>query len=570
MLSASDVLLRLKNLSVTYNPESSPVDALKDISFDLSRGEGIGLIGESGCGKSTLALQLLGLLKNVAVSGEIVFADQNLLAMDDRALNRVRWKKIAISFQNSLEVFNPVVSIKVQIAEAIKRHNAMTSAEITIKVDHLLDSVGLNRSWGACYPHQLSGGMRQKVILAMAIACDPDLLILDEPTTALDAQSKTELIGFLKALKEERGVALITISHDLEVIQALSSRLYVMYKGRIIETGPTKSVIEEPLHTYTRGFLNSSPILFQYKDLWGIRSEAEETPESGGCAFHGRCPQGTDSCAQSLPVLQEVSSGRSVACHKGGIEILLKAFDIHKIYSVGRKKITALKGVDIVLKSGEIVALVGESGSGKSTLARVLCELEKADSGSMFFLERPIKDRWSTKMMGGMQIVFQDPISSTNHRMKVLEVVKEPLEIIRAGNRTEKKERAVSVLQMVQLPTTESFLERYCFSLSGGQRQRLSIARALITTPRLLIADEITSMLDPSTQANLLRELKAIQNNNGFTMLYITHDLHMARKIADRIYVLYQGEIIESGMASSIFNNPQCTYTQELLKNVAH
>ncbi len=565
MTADGKFLLEIKNLSITYHTVNPPVKAVDAVSLQLRKGESLGIIGESGCGKSSLALGIMGLIKQGSVEGEIFYNGQKLTGLPEKKLKKYRWKHIALVFQNSLEVLNPVLKIKEQIGEPLRTHYDLSPLEIDQKVVKLLEMVGLDPKWRHYYPHQLSGGMRQRVLLAMALSCDPELLIVDEPTTALDAMSKNDILQLLQKLQKKLRLTMVLISHDLGVIKKLTSRVMTMYCGRVVELGITSEVLKNPMHCYTRGLLNSSPNLFKYKDLWGIDGEPLSGNSIGGCAFYSRCCQREESCSRSRPPLKYIGLERMVACHKGGIETFLRAEGIRKTYKLKDMEIEAVKGVSLEIRSGEVVALVGESGSGKSTLAHILVGVLPADAGHVFFRGKKVEGRWATKMIGGMQIIFQDPFSATSHRMKVLDVVKEPLDIIKWGSKEEREEQAIKALQMVQLSVDPGFLNRYCHGLSGGQRQRLAIARALVTNPKLLIADEVTSMLDPSTQANLLRELKGLQNRYGFAMLYITHDLHLARKVADKVYVMHQGEIVETGVSFEIFDNPKHVYTKRLL-----
>lgn len=565
-MSADKPLLDIRNLSVTYTSTDPPVTAASDISLQINKGESLGIIGESGCGKSTLALSIMRLLKEVHTEGEIFFSGVNLIDLSEQQIRKYRWEKIALVFQNSLEVLNPVLIIAEQIGEAVREHKQTSAEETSQRVNRVLKMVGLKPSWKNAYPHQLSGGMRQRVLLAMALACEPELLIVDEPTTALDAASKNEIYHLPRDLQKRIGFAMILISHDVAFISRLTSRLMTMYCGQVVEHGRTSDVLKNPMHCYTRGLLNASAQFFKYKDLWGISGEPPgEVYTSEGCPFAPRCCQSSDSCRESRPELRYVALERQVACHKGGIELFLKAEGIKKSYQVGSKVIEAVKKADIEIRSGEVVALVGESGSGKSTLAHTLVGILSADEGSVFFRGKKVENHWATRMMEGMQIIFQDPFSATSHRMKVLDVVKEPLDIMKWSSPEERNQAACRALQAVCLPTNPEFLERYCYSLSGGQRQRVAIARALVTNPKLVIADEITSMLDPSNQANILRELKGLQNRFGFAMLYITHELHLARKVSDKVYVMHQGEIVEKGSSSEVFEKPKHMYTKQLV-----
>lgn len=561
-------LLEVRNLTVTYKNASHPVRAVDGVSLRINRGEIMGIIGESGCGKTTLALAILGLLHDVRVDGEILFNGESLLGLSEELLRRYRWKRIALVFQNSLDVLNPVLKIGEQVGEPLRFHNRLTTKEADRHVVELLKMVGLEPSWRHCYPHQLSGGMRQRVLLAMALSCEPELLLVDEPTTALDAASRNDILAVLRRLQRQMGFAMLLISHDLMFIKQLTTQVMTMYCGQVVETGRTSDVLLNPLHCYTRGLLNSSPNFFKYKDLWGIGGEP---PVAGGnhdgCAFAPRCCQAAEECKCRRPELRYVALERQVACHKGGIETLLTAEGIKKSYSLRQSLIEAVKGVNLEIRSGEVVALVGESGSGKSTLAQVLAGVLPADEGEVCYKGKPVDGNWATRMRRGMQIIFQDPFSATSSRMRVLEVVREPLDIMMWGSKREREEQVSHALQAVCLPVTADFLKRHCYSLSGGQRQRLAIARALVSDPNLVIADEITSMLDPSSQANLLRELKGLQNKFGFAMLYITHDLYLARKVADKVYVMHRGEIVESGSSAEIFDRPEHNYTRQLFSN---
>lgn len=559
-------LLELKNFSVEYDGMEPPVKAVDDLNIRLNKNDTLGIIGESGCGKSSMALGVMGLLNNASVGGEVFYKGQSLQGLSEKEMRKYRWQEIALVFQNSLDVLNPVLTIGEQIGEPIKTHYSESKTAIQNRVVDLMGKVGLDPKWRQAYPYQLSGGMRQRVLVAMALSCKPELLIVDEPTTALDVLSKNEILKLLQKLQKEQGFAMIIISHDLGVIKKLTTRVAAMYCGRIIEKGLTSEVIKHPLHCYTRGLLNSSPNLFKYKDIWGIEGEAGSGLGTTGCAFYPRCCQHEESCQKDKPALAYVGLEHMVACHKGGIETFLSAVQIRKTHKLKDREILAVDDVSMEIKSGEIVALVGESGSGKSTLAQVLAGVWKADRGVAYFQKKKLEGHWATAMIGGMQIVFQDPFSATSHRLKVLDVVKEPLNIMKWGTREERDEAGKKALAAVQLPVSEAFLTRNCQALSGGQRQRLAIARALITKPKLLIADEVTSMLDPSTQANLLRELKGLQNRHGFAMLYITHDLHLARKVADKVYVMYQGRIVEHGVSGDVFKNPEHIYTKQLLK----
>lgn len=563
-------ILQIENLKVDYQTSNAVVKAVKGVDLVVNSGVDVGIMGESGCGKSTIVLQILGLLKdNARAQGSIKFNNLEICNASEKELNKIRWREVAISFQNSLEVLNPVMKIKAQIEECIRVGAPdLSKPAAGKKINEILQMVQLETKFGEFYPHQLSGGMRQKVILAMALSCDPKVLILDEPTTALDVENKKQIIHLIKKLKEELDFTMIVISHDVEVISELSDFVYIMYDGYFIESGPTKDVLSDPNHTYSRGLLNASPALFKYKDLWGISSQLDRDFEykEGSCPFIKRCPQASVKC-YPVPMMKEIGNKRRVACHKGGIEILLTGKNLSKSYWQNKTEIRAVNNIDIEIKSGEILAILGKSGSGKSTLAQLLINLETKDSGEVSFYNHEVSQKQVTRILHGVQIVLQDPVSATNEHMTNYDVIAEPVRINKIFNESLLFEEVKRVLKLVQLPDQGDFMKRKCSELSGGQRQRLAIARALIMRPMLLIADEITSMLDPSTQANLLRELKEIQNKQGFSMALITHDLHMARKVSDRIFIMDSGRLIETATAATIFDYPKEDLSKKFFSN---
>ncbi len=543
-------ILQVKKLSVRY--KNTGALAVQNVCLALRERESVGLIGESGSGKSSLALTIMGLLRNRAeISGSVRLKSVELTCLPEQKLEKYRWSKIALVFQNSLEVLNPVLTIGEQIAECIQRHLGQKNAQAKEKTEELLLMTGLEPLWARAYPHQLSGGMRQKVLIAMALSCNPEVLLVDEPTMALDAANKDEIIKLLLRLQKEKGFSMLAISHELPVISAMTSRMLVMYSGNVVEEGDTQEVLSNPMHPYTRGLVYASPAMNPYRDMWGIPGEASKTGEEQ-CSFLNRCSQRIDKCAFERPVLQAVCRDRRVACTRGGIVTLLKGRSICKRYRVKFKEILACSSCNIEIKAGEVAALIGESGSGKTTIAKILAGILPADSGEVFFEERKISGNSETSKRGGLQIVFQDALSSTNEHFSVEEIVREPLDIIKWGTNNERLKIVKEALKNIQLPGDDIFLRRRAHTLSGGQRQRTAIARALVMAPKLLIADEISAMLDPSTAANLLRLLKGLQIGEGFAMLYITHDLALAQKIADKIYVMSKGMIIEQGPAGYV------------------
>lgn len=563
-----DKILEINNLNVTYKTSDYSTEAIRNINFSLSRGERLGLVGESGSGKTTTSLAIIGLLSKFAeVSGQIVFDATDLLSLSEKDLNAYRWKRIAIVFQNGSDVLNPLLTVYQQIAEPIEQHMNLKKDEVKARVMRLLEDVGLDASWADAYPHQLSGGMRQRVLVAMALSCEPELLIVDEPTTALDAVAKQEIIDLIDRVQRENELTMIVSSHELGTIQKLTDRTMVLYRGSIMELGDTDSVIFNSMHPYSRGLVNSSTQINEHRDLWGIPN-GKKSKSKGGCPFFGRCTQSVPECERMLPEPSpvHVGSGHLVSCIRGGIITVLEGENICKNYRVGRKVIEACKNVSISIRSGEIVSLIGESGSGKSTVANIIAGMLSRDAGNVSFLGREMQDFSAVRVFNGVQIVFQDSFSSIDDNFEIYQAIEEPLQLLKLGTKEERKENVLQALRDVQLPTAEGFIKKRCFMLSGGQRQRVAIARSLVMQPKLLIADEISSMLDPSTQANILRLLKGLQNSKGFSMLYITHDISLARKISDMVYVMKNGEIVEKGSALDVFRYPREPYTKMLIE----
>ncbi len=552
-------ILEVKNLNVKYKGFEQYY-ALQNINFTLHQSEVLGIIGESGSGKSTLALTIMGLLEE-KIDGKIFYEDLDLLSAKKKVLKKLRWDTISIVFQNSLDVLNPLLSVGDQISETILAHKKISKYAAVQQVFQLFDLVKLDRKWYDAYPHQLSGGMRQKVLIAMAISLEPKLLIVDEPTMALDAVSKKEITELLMHLHKKINFSMIIISHELNIIKEIASSLIVLYGGIIVEKGGTDEIIKAPEHPYSRGLLEASPAINPYKDMWGIPGNSNMNCGTM-CPFYDRCTQAIDICKNKVPNLEKTSTNRMVACHRGGIVTLLDAFNISKSY----KGVKACKLCNLKIRSGEVVSLIGQTGSGKSTLAKIIVGIETSDEGDVIFEGRKVVQNSETSKRHSLQMVFQDPISAINEHKSILKIIREPLDIIKWETLEKRNDKVKAMLKNVQLPCSDEFLLKKGFMLSGGQKQRISIARALIMDPKLLIADEISAMLDASTGANILRLIKGLQNKFGFSMLFITHDLSLAQKISDKIYVMKKGEIIESGATLEVFVNPKHSYTKMLLK----
>lgn len=553
-------ILKLENIYFRYKGNNRYT--LNDINLDVKEGETLGIIGESGSGKTTLLLSILGLLSPKGVcSGNIYF--NNELLDKEHKFKVLRWKKISMVFQNQLDVFNRRMTVGEHIYEVLDNLNRKEKYN---KVKELFRMVGLDEKFIVQYPDELSGGMRQKVLIATALSCNPRLILIDEPTTSLEEISKTEIIRILKNLAENN-ITLIITSHDLEIIKELTEKVIVMDSGNIIETGITKKFLTLQTHPYSRALVQASPFINIFKDLWGIH-EVEECKDSKGCPFYLKCPQKIPICLNENPKLSKIDEESQVACHLGGIINLLEVNKLSKTYISKKFKIDALSEVSLKIRMGEIVSIIGESGSGKSTLAEIISGIKEKTSGEVKFLGKEI----GAKVLGSLnsiQIVFQDSSTAMNLELSIENILKEPFLLLK-----EKipfpAEKMKEYLNNLGFPSSRKFLEKKAKNLSGGEMQRLNIVRALLLEPRLLIADEITSMLDPSRKANLLRILKGLQNKYGFSMLFITHDLMLAQKITDYFYVLKDGKIVEEGDGLKIFNRASHPYTKKLVSNIIY
>ncbi len=575
-------MLEIVDLKVHYeNPEAPerPIRALDGLSLDLEAGESLGIVGETGSGKTTLALTLMGLVRRAAIQGRIRFQGEPLPVADEARMQRVRWRRIALAFQSVGSAFDPVYTIGQQIQEPIRLHLGMGEAQARVRVAELLEQVGLDRACADRYPHQLSGGEKQRAMVAMALSCDPDLLILDEPTSGLDVLTRSALVEMLSRLRRERGLTMVVISHELADIAHLTDRTLVLYAGRVVELGSTPHLLEDPAHPYLWGLTNAYPLMTRAKDLWGIRGALPDPGDPpAGCRFHPRCTQAIPQCREEVPVLAPPNprfrgAGRRVACHRGGVVTLLAVEEVCRTFRNGGQPIPAVRGACLTVREGEVVGLVGQTGSGKTTLARIIVGLERPDSGRIWFEDQELTaggpEGWD-RARQRMALVFQDPYEALSPRLTVLELVREPLDIRGLGTRSERDGRAQEALAAVNLPTGLDFLYRRPHELSGGQLQRIAIARALVTAPKLLIADEPVSMLDASEQAKVLRLLKHLQNERGMAMLLISHNLALVRKVCDRIAVMCAGEIVEEGPAHRLLESPGHPYTGSLVARSRH
>lgn len=545
-------MLSIRGLEVSVGR----TEILRGIDLDIDKGDCLAIIGESGAGKSTLGLSIMGLLSSGTVRGEVLLNGRDLLPLNEDELRRLRGGEMAMVFQNIEDALDPVQRAGDQIIEAISIHRKASSSE---EMRRLLLAVGLGAEKAESYPHQLSGGEKQRVCIAMALANDPDLIILDEPTASLDAVTKMDIIHLLQSALHGRMALLIT--HDISLAQRLANRLAVLYAGRIMEVGDTSQILSSPTHPYTRGLVRSYPAICRAKDLQGIPGMMRHG--LAGCPFHDRCTQRIEICKTEVPLLEEVR-GRLVACHRGGIVPLLEVREL----SVSFGSYPALSGVDLTLYEGETLAVVGESGSGKTTLSKAIMGLCQEGSGEIF-LEGERVGKRDASFYSRVQMVFQNPKESVSHRMTVLDAVLEPLNVMQRGSPEERVARAKQVLRQAELPVNDRFLAKYPHQLSGGEVQRVAIARALALRPKLLIADEPTSALDPSVQAKILKLLLNLQERMGLGILLVTHDIAVARKVSDRIVVLLKGRIVEEGATDEILIGASHPYTQTLIESAS-
>ena len=567
---AAAPLLQMEDLHVRYRlGQDRSLPALRGLSLSLDHGDVLGIVGETGSGKSTLAHTLLGLVPPNSIEGTVSFHGRPLPLQDEEEMREFRWRRIALVFQTAGTGFDPVYTVGDQVCEPLQTHCGYSRDDARAKAARLWAEMGLPPDRFQHYPHQLSGGEKRLAMLAMALACDPELLVLDEPTAGLDAFTRGQILRLLKELRQRRKLTMIMITHTLADLRGLAGRTLVLYAGRAAELGKTDEVLSAPRHPYSWGLLNAYPSMERAKDLWGIRGDPPDPASPPpGCAFAPRCTQAIEMCCSAVPEL-ESHDGRLVACHLGGLQTLLEARDLSKTFDGPHgKSLHAVRGASLRLLEGEVVALVGQTGSGKSTLAKLMVGLEEPDTGSVFLEGQSVgalDGSQLAQVRRRLQLVFQDPFDALSPRLSILELVREPLDIQGGTSPEERDLRARSAIAEARIPTTPDFLEKRSHELSGGQLQRVAIARALVVRPKVLIADEPVSMLDASEQARVLRLLKDLQNEHGMGMLLISHDIALVRKVADRILVMEKGVIVEEGSSDRVISDPRHPYTRLLL-----
>jgi peptide/nickel transport system ATP-binding protein len=608
-------LLQIEDLHTEIRLRSATVYALDGVSLTVEAGECVGIVGESGSGKTMTALSIMQLLPpgGHITGGQIMLDGQIISSLDDNGMRHVRGNEVGMIFQDPMTSLNPTMTIGDQIAETVLLHRGVDKAAGLARAVEVLGLVGMPRPAERVknYPHQLSGGMRQRVMIAMALACEPKLLIADEPTTALDVTIQKQILELIDDLRKRLGMAVILVTHDLGVIAGRADRAAVMYAGRVVETTSTLRLFGNPRHPYTEALFGALPEKAadsseRLYSIPGLPPDLSSPPP--GCKFAPRCRYVQDSCRQAEPALEgdswdhvyrcffpvgrtedgaraaelTVTEGvpdarAAAALADGGNGVLLRADHLVKNFAVTagavlQRKIgdvSAVADVSLSIRAGQTFGMVGESGCGKTTVGRLIAGLEKANSGAIMLDGEDLvklSTRERRQRSQKIQLMFQDSYASMDPRMRVGPILREPLAIHRIGSRREQQAKIAAMLDEVGLP--RAAIERYPHEFSGGQRQRLGLARALILSPKLLVADEPVSALDVSIQAQILNLMQDLQQDLGLTYLFISHDLSVVRYLSDTIGVMYLGKMVELGPADDVYFNPVHPYTKGLIDTI--
>ncbi|MBP1905518.1 peptide/nickel transport system ATP-binding protein [Paenibacillus turicensis] len=528
-----DSILQVKNLTVSFQGREQEIEAVRGVSFEVKRGETLGIVGESGSGKSVTARSIMRLLPSppsFMKDGEVIFLGQDLAQYSEKEMEAIRGKDMGMIFQDPMTSLNPTIKIGKQIAESLIKHQKLSKKEAKKEAIEMLKLVGIRDSERRFeqYPHEFSGGMRQRVMIAIALACRPALLIADEPTTALDVTVQAQILNLMKNIQERFGTSIILITHDLGVVAGMCDQVLVMKDGVIVERGSTNEIFENPQHPYTLKLLHALPRLDDKK-----KPKATPTVITGGHA---------------KPILQVNSLSQHFNLGKGNI-------------------LKAVNDISFHIHEGETLGVVGESGCGKSTTGRAILRLHEPTQGDILYqgvAVNRLKAPEMKVMRKHMQMIFQDPYASLNPRLKVLDIIGEALDVHQLGGSKEKRKyRVEELLDMVGLDP--AFASRYPHEFSGGQRQRIGIARALAVEPKFIVCDEPLSALDVSIQSQIVKLLEELQQRLGLTYLFIAHDLSMVKHISDRVAVMYMGKIVEMAESEELYSNPQHEYTKKLL-----
>ena len=612
---ANSPLLDIRDLHTDIEIRSGVVHALSGVDLHVNAGETLGIVGESGSGKTMTALSLMGLLPQggSVSSGQIILDGQDLTKLALKEKRKLRGTKVGMIFQDPLTSLNPTMKIGLQVCEPLRVHEKLSKKEALERAVEILKRVGMPRPEVVInnYPHQLSGGMRQRVMIAMALVCKPRILIADEPTTALDVTTQMQILDLIDELRDEYQMGVILITHDLGVVAGHTDRVAVMYAGRIVETAPTKTLFTEPKHRYTSSLMAALPerALAAGTKLFSIPGAPPSlTNLPVGCRFAARCLWATDECRAGYPdlsgddahtfscfhpvqegdespaalqaKLDTQKNGNEAGAQQAPLvssEVLLDVKEASREYeSAGsgffkRDKgvVSAVDRVSITVKKGETYGLVGESGCGKSTMGRLIAGLERPSSGAIKLDGRDLatlKGRDAVTIHRDVQMMFQDSYAAMDPRMRIDQILAEPMSIQKTGNARQIAERIMEIIEQVGL--TEEILDRYPHEFSGGQLQRIGFARSLTLAPDLIVADEPVSALDVSVQAQVLNLMKDLQAELGLSYLFISHDLAVVQYMADRIGVMYLGRIVEEGPAKEVVENPKHPYTKALIDSI--
>ncbi len=602
-------LLEVADLNVTFDTGDVRVSAVRGTSYHIDPGEVVAIVGESGSGKTTAAMAVVGLLpEHTDVAGSVRLHGEELLGLSDQAMSRIRGKSIGTVFQDPMSALTPVYTVGDQIAEAIQVHNrGVSRAGARKRAVELLELVGIVQpeSRARAFPHELSGGERQRVVIAIAIANDPDLLICDEPTTALDVTVQAQILDVLRTARDVTGAGVLIITHDLGVVSEFADRALVMYAGRPVEIAAVDELYRDRRMPYTVGLLGSVPRLDSPRGtrlvpIPGAPPTMTSLPDA--CQFAPRCPLAISECRSAEPDLVAIGDGHSAACIRTGDvagrsaadiyhvstqpvaidnavadpSVVLQVTDLAKTYPLTKGvvfrrrvgEVRAVDGVSFTLEQGRTLGIVGESGSGKSTTLSQILELATPQAGAIEILGEDVAALDTAarrKLRTELQVVFQDPVASLDPRLPVFDVIAEPL-VTNGFDRRRSEERVAELLGIVGLNHADA--SRYPAEFSGGQKQRIGIARALALQPKILALDEPVSALDVSIQAGIINLLLDLQRRFGLSYLFVSHDLSVVKHLAHRVAVMYRGKIVEQGDGEQVFTNPQHEYTQRLLAAV--
>jgi peptide/nickel transport system ATP-binding protein len=590
--------VEIDGLTVSYRRRQRLLRVLTDVSFTIKPGEAYGLVGESGCGKTTVAMSLMRYLPPNAVieSGSITFGGDDLLAADERTLRRWRGDRMAMVYQDPGTALNPSIRIGDQIAEVFRFHRGMNKQEARDASAHMVSTVQISDAARVLrrYPHELSGGQQQRIMFAMALATDPDLLVLDEPTTGLDATVEAEVLDLVENLRDQFNTSILFVSHNLGIVARMCERVGVLYAGRLIEQGNAREVFRDPRHPYTLALLRCVPRLGMRKDTDRLDPIPGSLPPLGadmpGCVFADRCPIARDRCVSSPPELMPVSDGHMARCffpeEVPGIppqaaatqedaapvadEVLLQVSDLVKTYKFSGTEVVAVGGVDVEIKRGEVFGLVGESGSGKTSFAKCIVGLIDVTSGTLSFegmdVSKPAGKR-PGEARRRLQMVFQNPDNALNPTHSVRAILRRSLKLLAGvGGRDQQDEQMNDLARSVRLEPRH--LDVRPSALSGGLKQRVAIARSFAGSPAMVLCDEPTSALDVSVQAAILNLLVDLQRRQGVSYVFISHDLAVVRYVSDSIGVMYLGKLVDVGSAEQVFASPHHPYTEALLSAI--